>query len=87
MSLRKNAVRDVEFREYFNYVGHFWNDIALFIIPDSHVLIEHLRKLGVSIEFIRGTKLHGFNSSVLDSPRAIRPDMGQAGLPLASYSL
>ena len=54
----KNAIKSVGLSEYFSYVRRFWNDIVLFIVPDSHDINEHFKKLNESIEYFRRTRFY-----------------------------
>ena len=55
---RSNVVKSVDLNEYFSYVRRFWNDITLFIVPDSHNIEEHFRRLEESIEFFRRVRFY-----------------------------
>jgi hypothetical protein len=55
---KSNVVKGVDLNEYFSYVRRFWNDIALFIVPDSHNIDEHFRKMDASIEYFRKTRFY-----------------------------
>jgi len=46
-----DIINTVDLREYFSYVRRFWNDITLFIVPDSHIIDEHFRRLDESINY------------------------------------
>ena len=48
----RDAVRGIGLAEYFAFVRRFWDDTVLFIIPDSHDVVEHFRRLEASIAYI-----------------------------------
>jgi hypothetical protein len=54
----KNAIKSVGLSEYFSYVRRFWNDITLFIVPDSHDVNEHFKRLDDSIEYFRKVRFY-----------------------------
>jgi hypothetical protein len=54
----KNAIKSVGLSEYFSYVRRFWNDITLFIVPDSHDVNEHFKRLDESIEYFRKVRFY-----------------------------
>ena len=53
-----DIINDVDLSEYFSFVRRFWNDITLFIVPDSHDKEEHFRRLEESIGFFRRTRFY-----------------------------
>jgi len=53
-----DVINDVDLNEYFNYVRRFWNDIVLFIVPDSHNINEHFKRLDESIEYFRKVRFY-----------------------------
>jgi len=53
-----DVINDVDLNEYFSYVRRFWNDITLFIVPDSHDLEEHFKRMDESIEYFKRTRFH-----------------------------
>jgi hypothetical protein len=55
---KSNVVKGVDLNEYFSYVRQFWNDITLFIVPDSHNIEEHFKRMDESIEYFRRTRFH-----------------------------
>ena len=55
---KSDVINDVDLNEYFSYVRRFWNDIAEFIVPDSHDIEEHFRKMDASIEYFRRVKFY-----------------------------
>jgi len=55
---KSNVVKSVDLNEYFSYVRQFWNDIVLFIVPDSHNIEEHFKRMDESIEYFRRTRFH-----------------------------
>jgi len=48
----KDAVRGLSLPEYFAFVRRFWNDAVLFIIPDSHDVEGHFRRLEASMPYV-----------------------------------
>ena len=59
----RNAVRGIDLAEYFAFVRRFWDDTVLFIVPDSHDVVEHFRRLEASLPYIR--RLRGVMRSAL----------------------
>jgi hypothetical protein len=59
----RNAVRGISLTEYFAFVRRFWSDAVLFIVPDSHNIVEHFRRLEASIAYV--TRLRGVMRSAL----------------------
>ena len=59
----RDAVRGISLTEYFAFVRRFWSDAALFIVPDSHDVVEHFRRLEASLPYIR--RLRGVMRSAL----------------------
>ena len=55
---RGNVINNIDLNEYFNYVRRFWNDITLFVVPDSHDVIEHFKRMDASIEYFRRTRFY-----------------------------
>jgi len=55
---KSNVIKSVGLSEYFGFVRRFWNDITLFIVPDSHDINEHFRKMDASIEYFRKTRFY-----------------------------
>ncbi|MCG2865382.1 MAG: hypothetical protein L7H04_05890, partial [Vulcanisaeta sp.] len=55
---KSNVVKSIDLNEYFNYVRRFWNDITLFIVPDSHDLEEHFRRLDESINYFERVRFY-----------------------------
>jgi len=53
-----DVINDVDLNEYFSYVRRFWNDITLFIVPDSHDINEHLKRLDESIEYFEKVRFY-----------------------------
>jgi hypothetical protein len=55
---KSNAIKDVGLSEYFSYVRRFWNDITLFIVPDSHDINEHFKRLDESINYFEKVRFY-----------------------------
>jgi len=55
---KDDVINTVDLNEYFSYIRRFWNDIALFIVPDSHDINEHFKKMDASIEYFRKTRFY-----------------------------
>ena len=55
---RVDVVNDIGLSEYFAYVRRFWNDITLFIVPDSHDLNTHFAKMDASIEYFKRVRFY-----------------------------
>jgi len=62
-SVDRNAVRGISLTEYFAFVRRFWNDAVLFIVPDSHDVVEHFRRLEASLPYV--TRLRSVMRSAL----------------------
>jgi hypothetical protein len=48
----RDAVRGIGLAEYFAFVRRFWDDTVLFIVPDSHDVVEHFRRLEASVPYV-----------------------------------
>ena len=51
-----DVIASVDLNEYFSFVRRFWDDIMLFIVPDSHDINEHFKRLEESIGYFRRTR-------------------------------
>ena len=55
---KSNVIKSVDLNEYFGFVRRFWNDITLFIVPDSHDVNEHFKRLDESIEYFERVRFY-----------------------------
>ncbi len=55
---KSNVVKSVDLNEYFSYVRRFWNDIALFVVPDSHDINEHFKRMDESINYFERVRFY-----------------------------
>jgi len=53
-----DVINDISLNEYYNYVRRFWNDITLFIVPDSHDVNEHFKRLDESINYFERVRFY-----------------------------
>ena len=55
---KSNVIKSVDLNEYFGFVRRFWNDITLFIVPDSHDVNEHFKRLDESINYFERVRFY-----------------------------